>query len=101
LRSTLVKEIGVSAFEMTNADRRMCFPIDAAKIVDFDVNHQTPQDTIKEMRTDLDLMNKIIREKILETQREMKSAFDEKVTPYQYEVGGVVLLNDQVESRDS
>jgi len=28
---------------------------------------------------------------------EMKNAFDEKVTPYEYEVGGNVLLNNLVE----
>jgi len=42
-------------------------------------------------------MNKIVREHIIKNQREMKLAFDEKVTPYSYCVGGVVLLNDPVE----
>jgi len=61
LRSAPVKGMGISAFEMINGGRRMCLPIDIAKIVDFDDEHKTPQDTIKEMRTDLDLMNKIIQ----------------------------------------
>jgi len=42
-------------------------------------------------------MNKIVREHIGENQREMKLSFDEKVTPYSYCVGGIVLLNDPVE----
>jgi len=33
----------------------------------------------------------------VENQVEMKRAFDEKVTPYKYEVGTVVLLNDPIE----
>jgi len=63
----------------------------------FDQEHQTPQDSIKEMRTNLDLMNKIIRTNILENQQEMKTIFDEKVTPYSYTIGSVVLLNNPVE----
>jgi len=50
------------------------------------------------MRIDFDLMNKIIKENILENQAEMKSAFDEKVTPYPYVVGGIVFLNNPVEN---
>jgi len=42
-------------------------------------------------------MNKIVREHIIENQKEMKLTFDEKVTPYSYSVGGIVLLNDPVE----
>jgi len=53
--------MGISAFEMINGGRRMCLPIDIAKIAVFDDEHQSPEDTIKEMRMDLDLMNKIIR----------------------------------------
>jgi len=49
------------------------------------------------MRIDLDLMTKIIRENIIENQTEMKTVFDEKITPYPYAVGGVVILNDPVE----
>jgi len=41
-------------------------PIDIAKIAVLDDEYQTPQDTIKEMRTDLDLRNKIFWENILE-----------------------------------
>jgi len=33
---------------------------DVAKIAAFDQEHQTPQEVIKEMRTNLDFMNKII-----------------------------------------
>jgi len=60
LRSALVKRKGISAFEMVNWGRRMCLPIIIAKIAVFDDKHQTPQDTIKEMQTDLYLRNKII-----------------------------------------
>jgi len=45
----------------------------------------------------LDLINKIVREHIKENQKKMKLTFDEKVTPYSYCVGGIVLLNDPVE----
>jgi len=43
-------------------------------------------------------MNKIIREHILEDQRDMTLAFDEKFTPYSYSVGSVILPNDPVEN---
>jgi len=39
LRSAPIKGIGVSAFEMVSAGRRMILPVDAAKIADFDDNH--------------------------------------------------------------
>jgi len=88
----------VSAFEMISAGRKMLLPVDAAKISDFDDKHHMPQDMIKDMHIDLDLMNKIIRENILQNQNEMKSAFDGKVTPYPHcVVGSIVLLNDPVE----
>jgi len=85
--------MGISAFEMINESRRMCLPIDIAKIAVFNDEYQTPQDFIKEKRTNLDLMNKIFCENIVENQVETKNAFD-KVTPYKYEVGSLVLLND-------
>jgi len=97
LRSASVKGMGISAFKMINGSKRMCLPIDIAKIAVFDDQHKTPQDTIKKMRMDLDLMNKIIWENIVENQVEIKRVFDEKVTPYKYEVGTVVLVNDPVE----
>jgi len=40
--------------------------MDIAKIAVFDEQHQTPQEVIKEMQTNLDIMNKIIRTNILE-----------------------------------
>jgi len=61
LRSAPIKGIGVIAFEILLAGCRMLLPVDAANIADFDDRHQTPKDTIKEMRVDLYLMNKIIR----------------------------------------
>jgi len=67
------------------------------KIASFDEGHQHPNDIIKGIRVDLDLMNKIVKEHIIKNQREMKLTFDEKVTPYSYCVGGIVLLNDPVE----
>jgi len=42
-------------------------------------------------------MNKIVREHILENEKEMKLAFDEKVTLYSYSAGSIVLLNDSGE----
>jgi len=75
----------------------MAVPVDVAKIAAFDQEHQTPQEVIKEMRTNLDLMNKIIRTNVLENQQEMKTVFNEKVTPYYYKIGSVVLFNNPVE----
>jgi len=72
LRSAPVKGMRIGAFEMINGGRMMCLPIDIAKISVFNNEHKTPQDTIDEMRTDLDLMNKIVRENIVENQVEMK-----------------------------
>jgi len=72
----------------------MALPVDIAKIAAFDQEHQTPEDVIKEMRINLDLMNKSIR---LENQQEMKTVFDEKETPYSSTVGSVVLLNNPIE----
>jgi len=75
----------------------MNLPLDVAKIAAFDEGHQSPHNTIKEVQTDLDLRNKIIREQILENRKDMKLAFDENVTPYSYSVGSVILLIDLVE----
>jgi len=44
----------------------MALPVDTAKIAAFDLEHQTLQEHIKEMRTNLYFMNKIIRTNILE-----------------------------------
>jgi len=71
--------------------------MDVVKIASFDERHQHSNDIIKGIRADLDLMNKIVREHMIENQREMKLTFDEKVTPYSYCVGSIVLLNDPVE----
>jgi len=75
----------------------MALPVNIAKIAAFDQEHQTLQEVIKEMGTNLDLMNKIIRTNILENQQKIKTAFDDKVTPYHYTVGSVVPLNNPVE----
>jgi len=69
LRSSPIKGIGVSAFEIISSGYRMALPVDMAKLTTFDEEHQTPQDVIKEMRTNLDLMNKIIQTNILESTR--------------------------------
>jgi len=74
----------------------MSLPVDMAKMTTFDEEHPIPQDVIKEMRINLDLMNKIIRTSIVENQQEMKTIFDEKVTPYSYTIRSVVLLNNPV-----
>jgi len=75
----------------------MNLPMEVVKIASFDEEHQHPNDIIKGIRADLDLMNKIVRKHIIENQKEMKLIFDEKVTPYSYCEGGIVLLNDPVE----
>jgi len=97
LRSSPNEGIGFSPFEIFSSGYRMALPVDMAKMTTFDQEHPTPQDVIKEMRTNLDHMNKIIRTNILENQQEMKLIFDEKVTPYSYTIGSVVLLNNPVE----
>jgi len=71
--------------------------MDVVKIASFDEGHQHPNDIIKGIRVNLDLMNKIVRKHIVENQRDMKLTFDEKVTPYSYCVGGIGLLNNPVE----
>jgi len=97
LRLAPIVGLGLSAFKLTTGGYRMNLPMDVVKIASFDKIHQHPNDIIKGIRADLDLMNKIVREHIIENQREMKLTFDEKVTPYSYSVGGIVLLNDHVE----
>jgi len=97
LRSSPKKGIGVSPFEIISSGYRMALPVDIAKIATFDQEHQKLQEVIKEMRTNLDLMNKIIQTNILENQQEMKTVFNGKVTPYHYRVGSLVLLNNPVE----
>jgi len=97
LRSAPIVGIGLSAFEIISEGYRMNLPMDVAKIAIFDEEHLNLNDIIKGIQSDLYLMNKIVREHILENQREMKLAFDEKVTPYSYSVGSIVLLNDPVE----
>jgi len=92
-----IKGIGVFPFKIISSGNRMALPVDIAKIAAFDQEHQTPQEVIKEMRTNLDLMIKIIRTNILENQQEMKTVFDGKETPYHYTVGSVVLPNNPVE----
>jgi len=97
LRSALIVRLGLSAFELTTDGYRMNLPIYVVKITSFDEGHQHPNDIIKGIQSDLDLMNKIVREHIIENQSENKLTFDEKVTHYSYCVGGIVLLNDPVE----
>jgi len=74
----------------------MPLPVDIAKIAAFEKEHQRPQEVIKKMRTNLDLMNKIIHTNILENQQEIKNAFDDKGTRCHYKAGSVVLLNNPV-----
>jgi len=97
LGSAPIVGLGLSAFELTTSGYRINLPMDVVKIDSFDEGHQHPNEIIKGIRADLDLMNKIVREHIIENQKEMKLTFDEKVTPYSYSVGGIVLLNDPVE----
>jgi len=97
LRSAPVLGLMVSPFEIVNSGMRMYLPVDVSKLAAFDDKHQTPHDTVKTMRSNLEVMHKIIRTNILENQTDMKTAFDAKVTAYGYVKGGVVLLNDPVE----
>jgi len=69
--------------------------MDVVKIASFDEGHQHPNDIIKGIRADLDLINKKFKEHILENRREIKFTFDEKVTLYSYSVGGIVLLSNR------
>jgi len=80
-----------------NSRIRMNLPVDVSKLAAFDDKHQTPHDTVKTMRSNLEVMHKIIRTNILENQTDMKTAFDAKVRLYGYVKGGIVLLNDPVE----
>jgi len=57
----------LSAFEIISESYRMNLPMDVAKIAIFDEEHPNPNDIIKGIRSDLDLMNKVVREHILET----------------------------------
>jgi len=97
LRSAPIVVLHLSVFELTTGGYRMNIPIDVVKIASFDEGHQHPNDTIKGIRADLDLMNKIVWEHIVKNQRKMKLTFDEKVILYSYCVEGIVLLNDPVE----
>jgi len=97
LRSAPIVGLGLSAFELTTGGYRMILPMDVVKIASFDEGHQHPNDIIKGIQSDLHLMNKIVKEHIIKNQKEMKLTFDEKVTPYSYCVGDIVLLNDPVE----
>jgi len=49
--------------------------MDVVKIASFDEGNQHPNDIIKGIRADLDLMNKIVREHIIKKQKEMKLTF--------------------------
>jgi len=80
LRSAPIVGIGLFDFEIISAGYRMNLPMNVAKIAIFYEEHPNPNDIIKGSQSDLDLMNKIVREHILENQKEMKLAFDEKVT---------------------
>jgi len=97
LRSAPIIGLSLSTVELTTGGYRMNLPMYVVKIASFDKGHQHPNDIIKGIRGDLDLINKLVREHIIEIQREMKLTFDEKVTPYSYCVGGIFLLNDPVE----
>jgi len=98
LRSGPIVGVGLSAFKIVSSGYNMNLPIDVAKSTAFDEGNQTPHDTIKEILTNLDLINKIIKEHILENQTDMKLAFDEKVTPYSDLVGSLILFIDPVEN---
>jgi len=97
LRSAPIVGLGLSPFELITDGYRRNLPMDVVKIASFDEGHQHLNDIIKGIGADLDLMNKIVRKHILENLKEMKLTFDEKVTPYSYSVGGIVILNDPVE----
>jgi len=100
LRSAPVNGLGLSPFELTSGGYRMNLPMDMVKIASFDEGHQHPNDIIKGIRVDLDLMSKIVREHIAKNQREIKLTFDEKVSPYSSFIGSIVLLNDPVEKSE-
>jgi len=88
---------GLSTFELTTGGYSINLPMYVVKVASFDEGHQHPNDIIKGIRADLDFMNKIVKEHIIENQKEMKLTFIKKVRPYSYCVGGIVLLNDPVE----
>jgi len=66
LRSASLVGLGLSAFELTIAGYRMNLPMDVVKISSFDEGHQHPNDIIKGIRADLDLIKKIVKEHIIE-----------------------------------
>jgi len=68
LRSASIVGLGLSAFEITTGRGRMNLPMDVVKITTFDEGHQHPNDIIKGIQSNLDLMNKIVREHIIENQ---------------------------------
>jgi len=96
LCSAPIVGLGIFAFELTTGGHRMNSPMNVVKLASFDEGNQHPNDIIKSIRSDLDLMNQIVREHIIENQKKLKLTFDEKVTPYLYSVGGIVFLNDSV-----
>jgi len=96
LRLAPIVGLGLSAFEITAGGYRISLSMNVVKITTFDEGRQHPNYIIKGIRSDLDLMNKIVREHTIDNQKEMKLPFGEKVTPYSYSVGGIVLLNDPV-----
>jgi len=97
LRSAPSIGLGLSAYEIVKSGMRMNLPVDISKLAAFDDSLRSPQDTLKTMRSDLDVMHKMIKKNFVENKTEIKTAFDPKITPYEYSVEGIVLLNDPVE----
>jgi len=63
LRSAPIVGLGLSAFGLTTGRYRMNLPMDVVKIASFD---EDPNDIIKGIRADLDLIKKIVKEHIIE-----------------------------------
>jgi len=83
-RSSPIRGIGLSPYEIPNSGYSMAMPIDMMMLKKFDEDHYSTPEFIVEMRNNIDRLNYIVRKNNLENQAVMKETYGSKVTPYRF-----------------
>lgn len=96
LRSSPIRTLGLSPFELVHFGRAMCLPVDLIFLQKFDNENPDIPEYIREVRSNIDKLNEITMENKKLNQILMKEAYDKKASPFTYCVGQLIWLYDKV-----
>jgi len=96
-RSSPIKSMGLSPYELRHNGYAMGLPIDMMMLQKFNEEHHSPPEYIVKMRNNIDRLNYITFQNKRKNQLVMKETYDRNVTPYNFYKGQRCYLFDPVE----